>query len=302
MSLKYTAVRLGDGLMPQGISDSNLVVGLSYGTRKVTNNFRAFAWSDDVVSEINVGTPMRTAQANGVSPDNVAFGQGQPSPWGVFGWVEENGVVSRLEGLGGTNVMVLGSNGKVHCGGCNLPNRTVRATKWENGKVTDLGTLGGPAARAHAVNSKNEIVGFSRINNETFDVHACVWSGGKVKALVPRPGHKSSWAHAVNDAGLVVGQSDNDAVKWADGKPEFLAGNVAMALGVNNQGFVVGTYEVTSKAFVHDGKNLYNLNDITDGLGDVVLSHARAINSHGYIVAHGTKRGLDVGFMLIPNS
>ena len=50
----------------------------------------------------------------------------------------------------------------------------VHAFIWENGKLTDLGTLGGAESDAVAVNARNQIVGVS--NTRRGARHAVLWT------------------------------------------------------------------------------------------------------------------------------
>ena len=311
MSLKYTATLIsgGDQIALLGLSETNLVVGKTFkrpGSGQLQSaTERAFAWSDGTLTNIDVG-PSFNSTAHSVGENNVIVGTGTPSSrFGVFGWVEENGVVSRLDGLGGTNTMPVATNGRVHCGQANLPNRVSRAVKWENGACVDLGTLGGPGAMATAINKKGNVVGSSRETSSNMNMVAFIFKDGKMTAL-PKLSPSRNWAYGINDNDDVVGTSDVSAVKWMNGadKPVVLvSGNsTSQAMDINNSGVVVGsTGGNPGFAFVHDGKSLYNLNDITEGLNGISLVVARNINNQGCITAYGFDNKYNmVGFILVP--
>ena len=307
MSLKYLAVPIGNGdqIALLGLSETNLVVGKTF--KKANSgqlqsaSERAFAWNDGTLTSIDIG-PSFNSTAHSVGENNVIVGTGtNTSRFGVFGWVEENGVVSRLDGLGGTNTMPVATNGKVHCGQANLPIRVSRAVKWENGACVDLGTLGGPGASAAAINKKGSIVGSSRETTTNMNMSAYIVRDGKMVAL-PKLSPRLNWAYGINDNDDVVGSSDNSAVKWVNGedKPVILASGQAM--DINNSGLAVGsTMGSPGFAFVHDGKSLINLNDVTEGLNGISLSVARNINNQGCITAYGFDSKYNMlGFLLIP--
>ena len=307
MSLKYLATPISNGeqIALLGLSESNLVVGKTYkkaGAGQLQSaSERAFAWSDGTLTSIDVG-PSFNSTAHSVGENNVIVGTGtNPSRFGVFGWIEENGVVSRLDGLGGTNVMPVATNGKIHCGQANLPNRVSRAVKWENGTCVDLGTLGGPGASATAINKKGSIVGSSRETTTNMNMSAYIVRDGKMVAL-PKLSPRLNWAYGINDNDDVVGSSDGSAVQWVNGgdKPVVLASGQAM--DINNSGMVVGsTLGSPGFAFVHDGKSLINLNDVTEGLSGISLAVARNINNQGCITAYGFDSKYNmVGFLLVP--
>ena len=307
MSLKFLATPIGNGdqIALIGLSESNLVVGKTFKKASAgqlqSASERAFAWSDGTLTSIDVG-PSFNSTAHSVGENNVIVGTGtNPSRFGVFGWVEENGIVSRLDGLGGTNVMPVATNGKIHCGQANLPNRVSRAVKWENGTCVDLGTLGGPGASATAINKKGSIVGSSRETTTNMNMSAYIVRDGKMVAL-PKLSPRLNWAYGINDNDDVVGSSDGSAVKWVNGgdKPVVLASGQAM--DINNSGLVVGsTLGSPGFAFVHDGKSLINLNDVTEGLSGISLAVARNINNQGCITAYGFDSKYNmVGFLLVP--
>src|SRR5205823_12890707 len=82
-----------------------------------------------------------------------------------------------------------------------------RAFLWDNGTMSDLGTL--PEANdseAFGLNDRGAVVGDS--GNDSLDGHGVLWQAGNVTDLgdLGRPGTS---AHAINDAGQVVGGSHN---------------------------------------------------------------------------------------------
>lgn len=308
MSLKYNAVAIESDLNVAviGLSETNLVVGKTWDpkVRMQSSTEKACVFSDGVLTHIDVG-PSFNSTAHSVGENNVIVGTGTPSSkFGVFGWVEENGVVTRLDGLGGTNIMSTATNGRVHCGQANLPNRVSRAVKWENGQCVDLGTLGGPAAYASAINKKGSIVGSSRTSSSNMLMSGFIFSNGKMTALPSPTQNDRSFAYNLNENDDVVGAINGgwNAVKWEKAeKPVVLVQSQSQAFDINNNGIVVGTAGNPGYAFVHDGKTLYNLNDITDGLNGVALNVARSINSQGCIAAYGfDNRFVMKAFLLIP--
>lgn len=297
----------GDNVALVGLSETNLAVGKSFKKASAgqlqSASERAIVWAEGVLTQIDVGQCFNS-QAMSVGDGNVIVGTAtNPNRWGVFSWVEENGVVSRLDGLGGSNIMVEDTNGKLHCGQANLPTRVARAVKWENNQCIDLGTLGGPAALARAVNRKGSVVGSSRTSASAFTMSAFIHKDGKMTAL-PKNDTLHAHAYGVNDQDDVVGAVAGGwkPAKWEKAeKLVVLSDSQGQAFDVNNQGIVVGSIGNPGLAFVHDGKALQFLNDITEGLNGVSLAVARRINDSGCITAHGFDNKYNmVGFLLIP--
>lgn len=92
-----------------------------------------------------------------------------------------------------------------------------KAVSWAGGAIHELGTLGGNAGGAHAVNNNNLAVGWGRTSGATATNHAVKFNLSPAGALVaatdlgslPALGSAPAWSYAygVNDAGVIVGQS-----------------------------------------------------------------------------------------------
>lgn len=118
-----------------------------------------------------------------------------------------------LGALGGSNSVGLGLNdrGRVVGHYFDGTNGLRRAFRWQDGTMTDLGTLpGGLYAAASDINNRGEIAGWSdatgTVDGLAIDDHAFRWTNG-VLADLGTLGGKSSIAHGMNSAGDVVGWS-----------------------------------------------------------------------------------------------
>lgn len=114
-------------------------------------------------------------------------------------------------------------------------------------ELVDLGTLGGPASFALDVNNRGQVTGNSRYTTANSRLHAFYWEPGLMLDLGWLPGVEFSRGYAINDAGFVVGESDNDISKafgWTESTGIFnlgtLGGPSAVAHGLNDEGVVVG--------------------------------------------------------------
>ena len=161
--------------------------------------------------------------------------------------------------LGGAHSSALGLNdarqvvGWSEIPGCVTPNGFVcrRAFLWEDGVMTDLGTLpGDEESQARAINASGLIVGTSEADVifgfGTY--HSVTWNGGAPVAL-PDLGDGQSFAQDVNDFGLIAGHARDPGV-GADRAVTWFLGvqNVGAtephtynrAIGVNEAGALVG--------------------------------------------------------------
>jgi probable HAF family extracellular repeat protein len=94
----------------------------------------------------------------------------------------------------------------------------LRAFLWENGKMTDLGTLGGSQSVAYGINDQGEIVGFSQAANCEFHAFVYTQQSGMVD-LGTLPGGIISYAQHINPRGLAAGialgpDGREHAVRW----------------------------------------------------------------------------------------
>ena len=135
---------------------------------------------------------------------------------------------------------------------------------YSNGRLTDLGTLGGTNGWGQAINSQGVVVGWSETGNG--QTRAFLYSTGTMKDLGVLPADASSAfassvAYSINNLNQVVGVSDG------------------------------GT---DPKGFLYSNGVMKNLNDLIAANSGWTITSGNAINNNGQILAIGqNSQGLD---------
>jgi probable HAF family extracellular repeat protein len=176
---------------------------------------------------------------------------------------------------------------------------------WDNGKMTDLGNLGGTFAFAQCTNNRGEVIGQASLPGDLV-THAFVWRKGRMKDLGTLGGDNSE-AIWINDAGDIAGSADlqepdiHDAVRWRHGQILDL-GTVdgdacSRGRAINSKGQIVGGSSDCHNflhAFVwEEGGPMLDLNTLIAPGSGLQLTNAFNINDRGEILAKSIP--LDVG-------
>lgn len=206
------------------------------------------------------------------------------------------------------------------------------ATYWWRDKLTDLGTWGGYAAQATAINERGDILGFREVVMNGVGVRQGVLlTRGKKPQLLPTPpGYDSVMPTAINNRGDITGYVYNindfiwsrTAFIFADNKYTLMApvgGNSpAGGLSINNRREVCG-FRFDGNADPRDGAIVWLNEGKTPVLlypgpkrpftsGWYRLSSAFAINDEGVMVGTGRYHGTEPAqiwyeaYMLVPEN
>jgi probable HAF family extracellular repeat protein len=206
-------------------------------------------------------TDLGPGEATGINDSGEIVGNSQ----GAF--LISGGTRTTLPGLssygGGTFSSASGINNNHQVvGASDDASGNSHAVMWSNGTITDLGTLGGTQSAAYAINNLGQVTGWAHTASEATDVF--LWSNGAMTDLGTFG--LDPVGEAINDHGVIVGQSSNGAWIWSN-----------------------GTFQ--------------NLNNLIPPGSGFTLTDATAINDNGQIVANGTNNsnGQTHAFLLTPS-
>ena len=268
------------------INNQGLVVGIS--TNRISDPLgcfglgvqcRAVRWRNDLIQDM--GTLG--------GPEAVAF------------LINEQGEIA---GAANTN-----SSLSPGCGNLIFLARTTDPFLWGNGKMRDLGNLGGTCAFPLGLNNRGQVVGVSTLPGD-LTIHAFLWPGadGKMQDLGTLGGSFSQ-ANAINEAGEVVGYAGDNrgqvvAFLWKKGAMTnlgFLEGDCAStAQSVNSKGQIVGysstacDFSAVRRAVLWEDGSIVDLNTLVPEGSGIQVTLAETINNRGEIAANGAPSGCEV--------
>ena len=181
---------------------------------------------------------------------------------------------------------------------------TLHGFFWDNGKMVDLGTLGGSCTGAYALNNRGQVVGQSNLPEDQAS-HPYIWERNKMTDLGTLGGGYgfASW---LNDSGAVVGAATSQgdhaliAFLWKHGTISNLGtlpGNGCSAAdAINSQGQIVGGSGFSfadcngpvEHAVLWEHGKILDLNNFVPPGTDLTLNEAFFINDSGEISGLGT--------------
>jgi probable HAF family extracellular repeat protein len=201
-------------------------------------------------------------------------------------------------------------------------NDTWHAVLWQNGSITDLGTLSGDNfSQAFNINNRGQIFGWSRkvINNSFADqtAHIFQWQNGTMTNLgnlITPSDTRESFIQRINNKGQVVvgtvsrSTGEIAAFAWQNGTLTNLGnfgGRYSEAIDINEVGTVVGYSSISSgtmHAFIWRNSKMRDLNNFLPPNSGWELNYASGINNKGQIVGLGKHNGVTAAFLLTPAS
>jgi len=151
---------------------------------------------------------------------------------------------------------------------------------WSDGKVHDLGTLGGTFSNPTGLTDDGHVSGVATTRNDE-TLHAVLWRNREIKDLETVPGDSCSWAWGLNSKDHVVGISLPAPCDFS-----------------------------VAHDFLWQGASMVDLNKLIPSDSGLTLVYGEAINEKGEIGGIGVRPGISPGdvevlghaFVLIPQA
>ena len=242
-----------------GINDLGQVTGRCKDSASGAEPNQAYIWEDGVMSPVDGVTGFSSHSPYAINNDGWIVGQAVEVNF-FHAFVYKDGTMMDLNDLlppGSLWELALAADvndaGQIAGWGYYDGSTSEHAFLFDDGVVTDLGTLGGNKSRAIAINESGVVVGHARNAND--EDHAFIWEAGVMTQIGP-----------------------------------FSTGNYSIALDVNDNGMVVGSFghqegaSWTRFPFAWQDGEVAELDP-----GGTFTTSARAINSHGTIVGSGSR-------------
>jgi uncharacterized membrane protein len=186
----------------------------------------------------------------------------------------------------------------------------------EDGKMTDIGTLGGVNGYPAWINNRGEVVGVSNLagfNSAGQPIqHGFFWDMKVGLKDIGSLGGTLSYLNSINDCGEAAGASTlagdhvYHALIWKDGNITDLGvppgKEGSYALRINASGQIVGGSTPEAGWLWENGGPIVDLNQLIVPTSDITVTEAQYINDRGEIICVGVTPSGDLrGIILIPD-
>ncbi len=235
-----------------------------------------------------------------------------------FGRHDDNGEAANhlqdLGTLGGPDAWAVYVNERGEVAGFSYTNSTPNPiTKfptqdpflWRNGRMIDLGTLGGTFGLPTGLNNRGQVIGQSNLTGDQNGSHPFLWDDGRLIDLFTSTiGGNPITANALTEAGEIVGGAafpnhPFDAYLWRNGRATDLgavAGDcISQAMAINSKDQIVGNSlscdGSTLHSFLWEKGSMVDLNTLIPPNSGLQLVEPLAINDRGEIAGDGVPPG-----------
>ena len=281
--------------------------------------FHAFQWKNGTLTDLGALPGDHSSCVSHISGNGLIAGQSETDAIDpITGWPEaqavlwKHGRLINLGTLGGNESFTISVNNRGQVVGL-AENATpdpfpypgfgqqARAFVWENGRMRDLGTLGGPDAFAIDINDRGQILGVSFTNSTpqpttgvpTFD--GFLWENGKMIDIPDPLGGTQLSPYYLSKRGQVIGDANLAGDNFEQARHPFLweggtftdlgtfGGTIGDAFKINDAGQIIGDAgfaDTTYHAALWQNGSIADLGTI----GDDLCSLALDINSRGQAV------------------
>jgi probable HAF family extracellular repeat protein len=284
----------------------------------------AFLWMDDMIYDLETPSGYLVSGATDVNDlgQVIGYARGQYQSQYAYIWEDGNwSYLGTLPDLDYSSAYDINNASQIVGYSFILgPGGGSRGWIYEDGDMTDIGTLGGNRSVASGINELGQVVGVAD-TNETGINHAFLWEDGEMTDLGVLPNETDSSAADINENGQICGVSSHTvqqypfptyltACLWDNGDiinigklPGYTRNSAASA--INNQGQVIGYSSNNGNqphAFIWEEGILTDLNNLIPSDSGWELKSASDIDELGRIVGYGTYDSETRAFLLTPIS
>lgn len=194
----------GEQSWARGINDRGQIVGsaMNQPNSPNGNSNRAFLYENGAMTDLGTLGGF-WSYAYDINDNGQIVGTSHLNPGGSVGFIYENNEMKALPN-NLNEAMLINNNGAV------VELQNFHAFLYENGVMTNLGTLGGDFSHAAGINNLGQIVGQSYTSSG--QEHAFVYENGSMIDISMGCGVSNGFK--INEAGQIVGYCDNRAVLW----------------------------------------------------------------------------------------